>query len=125
MSAEPVYSAKGAVIHKAPVHTRNDDGSTNITLGFPVCEVSDWVGEDQASTVAELLCRGERYDELESAIRSAHWALEQAAEDLIAFETGTRVKQSVSTTTVITAALAKIVALSPNPIVPAIEVGRA
>jgi hypothetical protein len=68
MSEEPAYYANGATIHKAPVRTRNQNGSTNISLGFPVCELTDWVGEEQAETVAELLCRGERYDELVKAL---------------------------------------------------------
>lgn len=68
MSAEPAYKAEGAIIFKASVHTKNADGSTSISVGFPVCEVTDWIGEDQATTVAELLCRGERYDALADAL---------------------------------------------------------
>ena len=68
MSANPAYLAKGLTIHKAPVSTRNEDGSINISLGFPVCVVTEYVGEEQASTVAELLCLGERADTLSQAL---------------------------------------------------------
>jgi hypothetical protein len=108
MSAEPAYSATGTMIHKAPVHTKLAEGGTSISLGFPVCEVTEWVGEEQASTVADLLCRGEQVDALREALAACYWALQQAQEDLSAFEAGTRTKRSVSTSSAITAALSRI-----------------
>ncbi len=41
--SEPVYSLKGDTIYKRPIETPNDDGTKNVTLGFPVCQVSEWV----------------------------------------------------------------------------------
>jgi hypothetical protein len=45
------------VISADPVETKLDDGSTRISLGFPVLAVSGWVGEPEefAKRVAELL----------------------------------------------------------------------
>jgi len=88
MSAEPAYSAIGTMIHKAPVHTKLAEGGTSITLGFPVCEVTEWVGAEQASTVADLLCRGEQYDavvDVAKALRQ-HLALFCGPDDAIATE---------------------------------------
>lgn len=56
------YTAKGLVVHKEPGKKKMGDGSTAYTLGFPVCEVTDWVGEDGAMTVAKLLSAADGVD---------------------------------------------------------------
>lgn len=55
---EPPYYAKDGRVWKRPIHTKQPDGSTNISLGFPVCEMSDAVGDDAADTVAALMNAG-------------------------------------------------------------------
>lgn len=57
--AKPTYYAKGGSVRKASVHTRNDDGSTSMTLDFPVCSMTSIVGDDAAETLATLMNRGE------------------------------------------------------------------
>jgi hypothetical protein len=59
-SSEPLYFADGLTVRKRPVHTPDGKGGANITLGFPVCTVSDWLGEDGAITLAEMLCLAEK-----------------------------------------------------------------
>lgn len=39
------YYAKGTTIWRAPVVTRHPGGGSSISVGFPVCEVSEYVGE--------------------------------------------------------------------------------
>lgn len=51
------FEIRGDVIHKKPVHTENGDGSTNITVGFPVCTVSKYV---DAADLVKVLTSGER-----------------------------------------------------------------
>lgn len=41
----------GKTIFKKSVATKNEDGSTNHTLGFPVCDVSEYV---DAKTVLNI-----------------------------------------------------------------------
>lgn len=51
------YYAAGLTVFKAPVATRREGGES-ITMGFPVCEISEWVegGEAAAQNIASLLC---------------------------------------------------------------------
>jgi hypothetical protein len=53
------YEAKGLVVHKLPVSTPKANGTTSVSVGFPVCTVTEWVGEEGAATVAELLNRAD------------------------------------------------------------------
>lgn len=52
------YYARDGWVHKAPVQHDKQDGSTSFSLGFPVCEMSEYVGEDAAETVALLMNQG-------------------------------------------------------------------
>lgn len=54
---QPYYAQNGAV-WKHPIHTRNEDGTTSITIGFRVCTMSEMVGPDAAETVAVLMNAG-------------------------------------------------------------------
>jgi len=56
--SDKLYYAKGLEVWKAPRETKVE-GGTSISVGFPVCTVSDYVGEEGASSVAELLHLGE------------------------------------------------------------------
>lgn len=56
--AEPYY-AKDGMVWKHPIHTKHADGSTGITIGFPVCEMHDAVGADSAEIVAQLMNAGD------------------------------------------------------------------
>lgn len=56
-TAPEVYSARGDTVFKEPVTTRHPEGGETITVGFPVCRVTEYVS-DQAETVAVLMNRG-------------------------------------------------------------------
>lgn len=43
MSLEPLYFLEGRVIHKRPVCTQRTSEGKTITVGFPVCTVSEYV----------------------------------------------------------------------------------
>ena len=64
------YYAKGDVVWKSSVKTRNDDNTTSYTLGFPVCTVSPYV---DAETVAEVLNQGD--DQARAAVAADASAL--------------------------------------------------
>lgn len=49
------YYAEGRVVRKAPLSRKRDDGTTSITIGFPVCTISEYLADDAAATLAELL----------------------------------------------------------------------
>lgn len=51
------FEVHGDVVFKKAVHTDNGNGSTNISIGFPVCTVSEWVNAEE---VAKILDAGER-----------------------------------------------------------------
>ena len=57
MSDEPFY-ASGRTIHQRPATVVRPDGTRSVTLGFPVCTLSDYVGDDAATHVACLLNAG-------------------------------------------------------------------
>lgn len=61
----PAFRLDGMKIHKNPVEKR-EDGGTTITLGFPVCTVSEWVKEPESIL----------------GILNRHSALQQCAEAL-------------------------------------------
>jgi len=52
------YYAKDGRVWKSPVQRKNDDGSTTISIGFPVCRMDEAVGDGAAETVAYLMNRG-------------------------------------------------------------------
>jgi hypothetical protein len=52
------YYAKDGVVWKRPVETKTAGGS-RISIVFPVCKMSDIVGEEGAETVAELMNQGD------------------------------------------------------------------
>ena len=52
------YYAKDGTVWKAPVETVNDDGSRNISIGFPVCTMHRIVGLEAAEIVARLMNAG-------------------------------------------------------------------
>ena len=43
---EPLYRAKDNIVWKRPVKTENPDGTSNYTLGFPVCEAADGIAAE-------------------------------------------------------------------------------
>ena len=75
------YYAKGDTVWKRPVETRGAGGS-KISFGFPVCQMSDIVGEEGAETVAELMNQGDELPKLRSDLATARKALEEI-EDLV------------------------------------------
>jgi len=52
---EPLYSADGLTVRKRAVEKPNPDGTRNISLGFNVCHVSEFVGEEGAEIIARAL----------------------------------------------------------------------
>lgn len=64
------YYAKDGVVWKHPVHKKNNDGTTTITVGFPVCEMHDAVGADAAETVAELMNLGDASPDLLTRLKA-------------------------------------------------------
>lgn len=59
-TAEPLYYAQGGKVHRRPIHTPQPGGGENITLGFPVCKMTDYVGPGAAETLAALMNAGDR-----------------------------------------------------------------
>ncbi len=58
MSDSKLYYAKDLTVWKSPVREQVEGGQ-RLTVGFPVCTVSEYVGEEGAEAVAELLILGE------------------------------------------------------------------
>lgn len=56
--ADKLYNAKGREVWKAPVKTKTEN-STSFEVGFHVLTVSDYIGDEGAVSVAELLHIGE------------------------------------------------------------------
>jgi hypothetical protein len=56
--SEKLYYAKDLTVWKSPVREKVEGGE-RLTVGFPVCTVSEYVGEEGAEAVAELLVLGE------------------------------------------------------------------
>jgi len=58
----PVYEARNGVVWKRSVQRMDDATRTvRITMGFPVCTPSDYVGAEGAETIAALLNAGEAH----------------------------------------------------------------
>lgn len=53
MTDEPLYYAKGNTIYKRPVSTPKEGGGKTVSLGFPVCTVSEFVGTDGVAVILE------------------------------------------------------------------------
>ncbi|APT60036.1 hypothetical protein RGI145_22385 [Roseomonas gilardii] len=86
------YYARDGLVYKAPVQHDEPDGSTSFSLGFPVCKMLEYVGEDAAETVALLMNQGEQATHLREvnaalveALRDAlnHMTLGYCAEDAL------------------------------------------
>jgi len=57
-NAQPLYRAnKCGQVMKRSIMKLNEDGSTNSTMGFPICEVPEYVEprEETAELIAKLL----------------------------------------------------------------------
>ncbi len=65
----PTYTGKGGYVWKEPVETKHPDGISSFALGFRVCKMMPEVGDDAASTLAEMLNTAERAD-AEAAIKA-------------------------------------------------------
>ena len=48
------YFAEGRLVHRSPEKARTENG-INITIGFPVCQLSEWVGDEAAEAIAYAL----------------------------------------------------------------------
>lgn len=59
---EGPYYAQAGMVWKRPVKTKNADGSTTISIGFPVCQMHDCVGPEAAAGVAHLMNVGAKSD---------------------------------------------------------------
>lgn len=68
------YQADGAIVRKLPAETKQADGTTLISVGFPVCRMSEYCG-DQAETLAALLNDAEGVRDLRTALADAHRVL--------------------------------------------------
>jgi hypothetical protein len=58
-ASEPTYYARDGRVFKSPVSRKHADGSTGITLGFPICDMHDAAGDEAAPVLALLMNRGE------------------------------------------------------------------
>ena len=62
------FYAMDGIVHRAPVHTKTETG-TNINVGFPVCEPSDYVDAEQlAGCLNEHEALKSRVEELTKAL---------------------------------------------------------
>ncbi len=66
----PLYYAKHGMVWKRPVEKKHEDGSTTVSLGFPVCKLHE-ACEGQEEQIAEMLCRAESHDALVKALEEA------------------------------------------------------
>lgn len=72
----PLYYAKHGMVWKRPVEKKHEDGSTTVSLGFPVCKLHE-ACEGQEEQIAEMLCRAESHDALVKALEEARSEIEQ------------------------------------------------
>lgn len=54
-----IYYASGTTVYKRPIHTRAKAG-TEITVGFPVCVVTNFIGPEGAVILAMMLNLAEK-----------------------------------------------------------------
>ena len=101
--SEPLYYAKNQTVFKSPVETTKPDGTRAITMGFPVCTMSEYLSAGAAEAVAELMSQGERVPAMEGALRRAR----QCLVDAIGTLAGTAVVDARRAIAAIDAALAE------------------
>jgi len=53
------YYVEGRIVHRAPLAKKTETGRS-ISLGFPVCELSEWVGDEAAQIIADALNEAQR-----------------------------------------------------------------
>jgi len=58
--SEPLYYAEGNTVWKRPIRTTMPGGIVHCELGFPVCTMSDIVGDSAAEVVTSLMNAGDR-----------------------------------------------------------------
>lgn len=71
------FKLQGRTIYKAPHETKHDDGSASFTLGFPVCEVSEWLQDPE-----QVLGMLNSYDELRTQLAERDKTIERLKEGL-------------------------------------------
>lgn len=64
------YYAEGRMVLRAPIKTDNADGTSSISIGFPVCKMHE-AAADQAAIMAFLLNQGSAAKDLLDALRTA------------------------------------------------------
>lgn len=79
------YYAKNGMVWKAPTEQKTEHGS-KISLGFPICKMHEAVGDEAASTVAELMNNGEHATGLVEALKEAERFMTYFAEGHLSFE---------------------------------------
>lgn len=52
---KPLYYARGLDVFKSPIRKSYRNGSHSIEMGFRVCTVTDELGPEGATTLAEML----------------------------------------------------------------------
>ncbi len=75
------FYAKRDKIFRAPIETKTE-GGTNISVGFPVCHVSDYVDADN---LVEHLNASREVDSLKARIQELEGALRPLAKELDGF----------------------------------------
>jgi hypothetical protein len=73
MTASPLelkYYAKDREVFQRPVTTDNGDGTKSISIGFPICTMTDYCAS-QADIVAGLMNRGDATAVLVEALEAA------------------------------------------------------
>lgn len=49
------YYSQGSVIHKSPVVTKNPAGGSTVSIGFPVCTISDYIDDSGITFIIDVL----------------------------------------------------------------------
>lgn len=68
---KPTYRAEDGKVWKNPIVVVNDDNSRSVTVGFPVCTMTEYASKDAARNVAGLMNRGELYPAMLEALKAA------------------------------------------------------
>jgi hypothetical protein len=55
VTVEPLYYVKNGDIYKRPVSTPREGGGTTVSIGFPVCRPTEFVGTEGAQFIADAL----------------------------------------------------------------------
>lgn len=83
-NAEPLYTAnKCGQVMKRPIMTLNDNGSASSSMGFPICEVDEYVDPqyETAQHIAELLNKDNAISQINNNMLYEMEKLAQALED--------------------------------------------